>query len=165
MGNFPTLLEEDFQAFDKALKELLGRAGADFAVLIEKAGYRIHEAGNTGGCDTTSLASLAAGAFMATGMFTTLLEEPRFHAMYQQGEGTSTLILEVEESCLLLVAFRACLSVGAIKFYAQATLKQLAAQLAAARQRAPEAQVDLATLNPDEIGDVFQKDPERGVRR
>lgn len=160
MGNFPTLQEEDFQTFDTSLKELLGRSGADFAVLIEKAGYRIHEAGKVGSCDTTQLASLAAGAFMATGMFTTLLEEPHFRAMYQQGESTSTLLLEIEESCLLLVAFRACLSVGAIKFYAQTTLKQLAAQLAAARQRAPENQIDLATLNPEEIGDVFQRSPQ-----
>ncbi len=161
MGNFPTLQAEDFREFDAAMKELLGRTEADFAVLIEKAGYCIHVAGETGGCDTTSLASLVAGAYMATGMFTALLKESHQTAMYQQGEKVSTLVLDVDEACLLLMVFRSQRSVGAMKFYARETVRRLAAHLEAARRRAPDRQLDLATLNPADIGDLFQRGPSR----
>ena len=157
MAAFPTLKEEDFREFDGAMKDLLARTEADFAVLIEKAGYRIHVAGDEGGRDTTPLATLAANAFNATEFLTGLLQEPHFSGMYQQGEQVSTLILSVDTSCLLLIVFKTTRSVGAVKFYARDTLQRLAAQLEAARQRAPEQQVDLASLNPDDIGDLFKQ--------
>lgn len=159
MGDFPTLIEEDFRQFDGAMKDLLSLSGADFAILIEKAGYRIHVAGNAVGHDTDTLATLAANSFAATNFLTGLLQETHFSGMYQQGQRVSTLILNIDESCLLLVVFQALRSVGAVKYFAHDTLKRLAEQLRRARERAPERQVDLASLNPHDIGDLFSRTP------
>ena len=56
MGQFPQLNQEDLDALDVAMSELLGKSEANVALLVEKAGYLIHQCGNQEAMDATTFA-------------------------------------------------------------------------------------------------------------
>lgn len=157
MGLFPQLLEEDFQQFNSFLNDLLAKTEAETALVVEKAGYLIHQCGKTSQFDTTQVATLASNAFNATQFMATLINEPNFGGMYQQGENFSTLIMNVDENALLVVVFKAQLSVGAVKYFAATAIRQLADQLVLASARAPGQGFDLCDMDVTDIGALFQR--------
>lgn len=157
MPGFPQLLEEDFQQITAALNDLLTKSEARTALIVEKAGYLIIQCGDTAEFDTTELATLAANAFAATQFMADRLKETNFSSMYQQGETMSVLWLNVDECSLLVVVFKASLSVGMVKYYATDTIKHVADQMTIAHQRAPSAAFDIADLNPTDVAELFHK--------
>ena len=58
MGQFPQLNQEDIDHLDAVLRELLKKSEANIALLVEKAGYLIHQSGNPEQNDTTTFATL-----------------------------------------------------------------------------------------------------------
>lgn len=154
---FPQLIEEDFQCLDQALKDLLGKTEADAALLVEKAGHLIHQAGDQNAFPPDVLATLASNSFNAVQFMAGLLNEDKFPGLYQQGERCSTLMLNVDEHCMLVVIFRADLSVGAIRYYAQETAKTIAQQLQVAGARAPSVSFDLTDLNVADVQALFRR--------
>ena len=158
MAEVPQLLEEDVQQFTLSLDELLTKSEANFALLVEKAGYLIHQCGDFKQVDTTNLATLASNSFAATEyMMANTLSEPAFSGMYIQGEEFSTLVTKIDESFLLVVIFKAHLSVGAVKYFAGSTIQRLATQLEIARHRTPGVGYDLIDLNTTDVGALFKK--------
>ena len=156
MANFPQLTEEDFQQFDNALNELLAKSEASTVLIVEKAGHLIHQCGTiSGGAD--QLATLAANSFAATQFMASLSDEPNFTGMFQQGEKISTLIMNIEEHCILVILFSSTLSVGLIKHYAATTIQRVAGQLATAQARAPGVVFDLTDLNVTDASALFRK--------
>jgi predicted regulator of Ras-like GTPase activity (Roadblock/LC7/MglB family) len=157
MGQFPQLIEDDFQHFNNALTELLTKSEASTALIVEKAGYLIQQCGASNDVDTTTLATLASNAFNATQFMASLIQETNFTGMYQQGEHFSTLILNIDENSLLVVIFKATLGVGMVKYYAHDTIKQLSSQLQIAEHRAPGKGFDLIDLNATDLGELFKR--------
>lgn len=157
MAQFPQLTEEDFHQFNAVLRDLLAQSEATFAIIVEKAGYLIHQFGEVGEVDTTQLATLAANAFNATEFMTQIIKEPRFTGMYQQGEHHSTLMINVDEHCLLVTVFPADISAGAVRYFAEFTTRDIATQIQRAHERAPGNTFDLVTLNPADVGNLFHK--------
>ncbi len=157
MANFPQLTEEDYQQFDHALNDLLEKTEASVVLIVEKAGHLIHQRGEHAQLDTVQLATLASNAFNATQFMASLIDETNFTGMYQQGEKASTLMLNVDEHCLLLIIFKAQLSVGMVKYYASNTIKQVTDQLQVAHQRAPGVVFDLTDLNITDAPAFFRK--------
>lgn len=157
MLTFPQLTEDDKQAFDAALGDLIRKSEALMALIVERAGYLIQHFGEVDNYDTTQLANLAANSFNATEFMTNLLGENDFSSMYQQGERVSTLILNIDHRCLLVIIFPSTLSVGVMKYYASRTIQQLAEQLQLADARAPGAGIDPALLNITDSADFFKK--------
>lgn len=157
MAGFPQILEEDSNRFTEALGSLIERSGATSALIVEKAGYLIHQAGPSTNFDTTQVATLASNAFNATQFLASLISETNFTGMYQQGELFSTVILNIDENALLVVVFKASLSVGMIKYYAGATIQIIAEQLVTAQNRDPGQGIDLADLNPTDVGELFKR--------
>ena len=156
MANFPQLTEEDVQKFDEALNELLAKSEATTVLIVEKAGHLIHQCGTvSSGAD--QLATLAANSFAATQFMAGLSGEPNFTGMFQQGEKISTLIMNIEEHCILVILFSSSLGVGLIKHYAAATIQRVAEQLQIAQQRAPGVVFDLTDLNVTDAGALFRK--------
>ena len=144
----PQFNEEDVACFDAVLRTLLEQSEASVALLVERAGYLIHQCGPSDGFDAVQVATLASNAFAATEFMANLIHEPDFSGMYQQGSVVSTLTLNIGASCLLFVAFPAQLSAGAIKYFAAQAVIDLGAQIDAAQSRAPGKGIDLADLNP-----------------
>lgn len=157
MATFPQLNEEDFQQFNEALNDLLAKSEATTVLIVEKAGYLIHQNGDTNQFDTTTVATLASNAYQATKFMTTLINEQHFSVMYQQGDEVSSIIVDVDENCVLVVVFKAILSVGMIKYYATETGRRVAAQLVTAQQRDPDKGFDLIDLNTTDVAGLFRR--------
>jgi predicted regulator of Ras-like GTPase activity (Roadblock/LC7/MglB family) len=157
MATFPQLNEEDFQQFNEALNDLLAKSEATTVLIVEKAGYLIHQNGDKDQFDATTVATLASNAYQATKFMTTLINEEHFSVMYQQGDAVSSIIVDVDENCVLVIVFKAELSVGMIKYYATETGRRVAAQLETAQRRDPGKGFDLIDMNATDVAGLFRR--------
>ncbi|HWD21309.1 MAG TPA: roadblock/LC7 domain-containing protein [Verrucomicrobiae bacterium] len=157
MAGLPQLIDEDIQCLDGALGDLLERSEATAALIIDKGGPLICQRGDLERYDTTTIAALAAGSFCATQAIAERCGEINFSSIYQQGDHTSILCRNIDDNLLLIVLFRAALSVGAIKYYGDSAADLIATQLQKAQQRDPGQTVDLVSMNVLDAADVFRK--------
>lgn len=157
MPGLPPLIEEDMQALDAAVDELLRKSEATAIIIVDKGGPILTQRGAVAQYDTTTIAALAAGSFSATQAIAERLGESNFTCIYQQGEAHSTLFCDIDEDVLLIAIFGADVSVGVVKHYASSTIDKVGAQLKNARQRAPGQGIDLVSLNSPDAADIFHK--------
>ena len=157
MPGLPQLIEQDIAAINHALHDLLTKTESNNVLVLDKGGFLITQVGDEAATDTTTLAALAAGSFAATSTIANLVQEPDFSSIYQQGNIFSLLVENIDENCLLMVVFKATISVGAIKFYARSTVPVIAAQIVVARTRNPDATLDLSMLNLADTKSLFTK--------
>ncbi len=157
MSQFPTLHQEDIDLIDAVLCELLRKSEANIALLVEKAGYLIHQCGNPEQIDTTTFATLGSNAYNAVQFMASLVNESNFSSMYQQGESYSTLMLNIDENSLLVIVFPTHLTVGSMKYYAGPAVRSIADKIALASQRAPGAGLDLSDLNATDVQALFHR--------
>ena len=144
------------KAFDQILGDLVRKSEAMLAMIVEKAGYLIHQWGNTENVDSVTFATLGSNAFNATHFMAQLVNEPNFTSVYQQGETYSTLILNIEENTLLVLVFGTEQTVGSMKYYAAPAVRHVAAQINLASSRG-ETPLDLCDMNPDDVQAVVFK--------
>jgi predicted regulator of Ras-like GTPase activity (Roadblock/LC7/MglB family) len=157
MFTLPPLNEEDVQVIQEELSGLLGRTEAITAILVDKGGFVVATNGQSEQFDVTTLGALAAASYTANQAIANLINEPNFSSVYQQGESFSLLVNNIDEHCLLVVVFHAIQSVGAIKYYAASTIRHIAGQLIAARERAPGEGYDLSMLNMADPSEIFRR--------
>ena len=157
MATLPQLIEEDIQRLDEALKEFLAQTDAKTALVIDKGGFLIAHQGESTEFDLTTIGALASGAFMANQTIAGLVNEENFNSIYQQGDKYSMFVVNVDEHCMLVVIFLSQVGVGVVKFYAKMAVTRIAAQLAAAQERAPGAGLDLSVLNAANPQEFFRK--------
>jgi predicted regulator of Ras-like GTPase activity (Roadblock/LC7/MglB family) len=156
MASLPPLTEEDVRAIDSALDELLNRSEATAALIIDQGGPLLTQRGQVGQIDTTTVAALAAGSYSATQAIAERVGEVAFNCIYQQGAQSSLLVTRIDENLLLVVIFKASLSVGVVKFFAKGAIFHVEEQLTIARKRAPGAHMDLVGMETVD-NPVFQK--------
>jgi len=157
MPTLPQLIEEDIKVCDRALRDLLAHSEATTALIIDKGGFLITTSGETEDFDTTTIAALASGAYLANQTIANLVHEENFNSVYQAGEKHSMLVVNVDEHCLLTIIFKATTSVGAVKYFATMTGARIAQQLIIAQMRAPEAGLDLSVANVADTSGFFKK--------
>ena len=157
MGTLPQLIEEDIQRLDDELRELLAQTDATTALIIDKGGFLISQSGDNRQFDLTTIAALASGAFMANQTIANLVHEPSFDSVYQQGQKFSMFIMNVDEHCLLVVIFKASVSVGVVKYFSAPASTNIAKQMVVAQQRDPGAGLDLSVLNIADTADLFKR--------
>ena len=160
MATLPQIFEEDVQEINRALHDLILKAEANAALLIDKGGFLITARGETETFDTTTMGALAAASFAATEGIASLVSEPNFRSVYQQGETFSLLVDNVDQYSLLTVVFKAAISVGAVKYYAAETVARIAKQLQVAHDRNPDGGYDLSMLNLPDTKSLFTKNLE-----
>ena len=153
----PQLIAEDMRELDRLLGELVSRSEASAALIIDKAGFLIAQTGDFSEFDSTTLAALAAGTYAATQGMASVISEPNFTCVYQQGENLSLLVRNVDLETLVVVVFKANVSVGAVKYFSNACVPQLAKQFATASQRDPDGKLDLAMMNMEDSSGFFRK--------
>lgn len=152
------MIDEDVQRLDSVLRELLVRSESSIALIIDKGGPLISQCGVVASFDSTTVAALAAGSFCATQAIAERMGETTFSSIYQQGQQNSLLVTNIDEDLLLIVVFRAQLSVGLVKYYAAFAIAQVAAQLDQARRRTPDASTpDLVSMDALDVSGVFRK--------
>jgi predicted regulator of Ras-like GTPase activity (Roadblock/LC7/MglB family) len=157
MATLPQLIEEDIQCLDDAMRELLEKSDATTALIIDKGGFLITGQGDSRQFDTTTIAALASGAYMANQTIANLVHETNFNSVYQQGEKFSMFVLCIDEHCLLVVIFKAQVSVGLVKYFAVPAAEQVATQLRSAQERDPGGGLDLSELNLADTADLFRR--------
>lgn len=157
MFNLPQITEEDVRVIDKAAGELIAQTEASAVLITDVGGALIVQKGDVAGFDITSIAALASNSYNATQMIASLINEPNFTAVYQQGDNYGLLVMNVEEYCIMIVIFKASVSVGLIKYCAQDTVKTIAAQMKIAAARAPGATLDMVEMDVGDIGEVFKR--------
>ena len=157
MATLPQLFEEDIKHIDRALQDLLAGSEAAIACIIDKGGFLITHAGDPGDFDLTTIAALASGAYLANQTIANLVHEENFDSVYQQGEKFSMFVLNVDEFCLLVLIFKAAISVGAVKYFALRASPRIAKQLQAAKERDPGGGLDLSVLNVANPGQLFHR--------
>lgn len=156
-NTLPQLIEEDIQRLDDVLADLLEKSEATAALVIDKGGFLIASQGESRKFDLTTIAALASGAYMANQTIANLIHETSFNSVYQQGEKFSMFVICVDEYCLLVVIFKAQVSVGVVKYFATPAAQHIAHQLQRAQERDPGAGLDLSELNLAETGDLFKR--------
>jgi predicted regulator of Ras-like GTPase activity (Roadblock/LC7/MglB family) len=157
MATLPQLIEEDIERLDDAMRELLEKSDATTALIIDKGGFLITSQGDSRQFDTTTIAALASGAFMANQTIANLVHETGFNSVYQQGEKFSMFVICVDENCLLVVIFKAQVSVGVVKYYAVPAVARVAEQMVRAQAREPGAGLDLSELNLADTSGLFKR--------
>jgi predicted regulator of Ras-like GTPase activity (Roadblock/LC7/MglB family) len=157
MATLPQLIEEDMQRLNDALLEFIGQTDATAALIIDKGGFLITHQGDSSQFDVTTIGALASGAFMANQTIASLVNEPNFNSVYQQGEKSSMLVVNIDEHCLLIVIFSANIGVGIMKYFAAGAIRKIAGQLVVARNRNPDGGYDLSVLNLADSESLFRK--------
>jgi predicted regulator of Ras-like GTPase activity (Roadblock/LC7/MglB family) len=157
MSQFPQLIQEDMDLLTQVMRELLDKSEAHVALLVEKAGYLIHQCGNPASIDTTTFATLGSNAYNAVQFMAQLVNENNFTSMYQQGENFSTLMVNVDENSLLVIVFPTHLTVGSMKYFSAPAARSIAECIHAAAQRSPGQGLDLSDLDPKDVQALFQK--------
>jgi predicted regulator of Ras-like GTPase activity (Roadblock/LC7/MglB family) len=157
MVTLPQLIEEDIQQLDSALDELLEKTDATTALIIDKGGFLIANAGDERQFDLTTIAALASGAYLANQTIANLIHETNFNSVYQQGDKFSMFVISVDECCLLTVIFKAQLSVGAVKYFSAPAARYIERQLVIAHERNPSRTIDLSVLNLADPSEIFKR--------
>src|SRR5580700_7291217 len=157
MATLPQLLEEDIKQLDRTLQDLLASSEAAVACIIDKGGFLITHSGEANDFDLTTIAALASGAYLANQTIANLVHEENFDSVYQQGEKFSMFVLNVDEHVLLVLIFRAAISVGAVKYFALRASPRIAKQLQTAKERDPAGGLDLSVLNIADTSKVFRR--------
>jgi predicted regulator of Ras-like GTPase activity (Roadblock/LC7/MglB family) len=157
MATLPQLIEEDIERLGGELRDLLEKSDATTALIIDKGGFLITSQGDTRQFDLTTIAALASGAYLANQTIANLVHETNFNSVYQQGEKFSMLVMCVDENCLLVVIFRAQVSVGAVKYFAMPAVKHVTVQFQIAQERNPGAGLDLSELNLADPSELFKR--------
>jgi predicted regulator of Ras-like GTPase activity (Roadblock/LC7/MglB family) len=151
------LIEEDVERLNAELKELVEKSDATTALIIDQGGFLITSQGETAQFDLTTIAALASGAYLANQTIANLVHETNFNSVYQQGENYSMFIVCVDVHCLLVVIFKAQLSVGVVKYFALPAAQAVARQLEIARVRDPSSGLDLSELNLVNTTELFKR--------
>lgn len=163
MSGLPALNQEDESLFAKALKDFLSRSKAHRALLLDQAGYIIHQAGRNPELDTDSFAALTSNAFNAIDAIDALsecLQETDFKILHQRGSVHQTGIFRIDESCLLVAVVSADIPFSALEDAAAITVAQIAEHLKRTRDRTPEVSIDIADHDPASVkGFLFNRKP------
>ena len=157
MATLPQLIEEDIERLRGELRDLLEKTDATTALIIDKRGFLITSQGDTRQFDLTTIAALASGAYMANQTIANLVHETNFNSVYQQGENFSMFVMCVDENCLLVVIFKAQVSVGAVKYFAAPSVERIGMQFQIAQERDPGAGIDLSEMNLADPSGLFKK--------
>jgi predicted regulator of Ras-like GTPase activity (Roadblock/LC7/MglB family) len=157
MSQFPQLIQADMDALDGEMRDLLRKSEANLALLVEKAGYLIHQCGSQEAMDSATFATLGSNAFNAVQFMAQLVNEGNFTSMYQQGERYSTLMLNVDENALLVLVFPTHLTLGSVKYYATPAALAIGASIRSAAARVGANSLDLSDLDPLDISEIFRE--------
>jgi len=157
MPTLPELLDEDVQEINAALKDFLTKSEASLALVTAEGGFVVMQQGDVERFDTVTLGALSGNAFNAAQAIASLIDEPSFTHICQQGEHYSVLAGAIDSYNTMVVLFPARVSVGAVKYFAAPAIRRIAQQLKKAHQRPSNRGIDLALLNLADASDLFKR--------
>ncbi len=142
--------EADAARIDAVLRRFLGDASCAAAMLIDRSGQPLAEAGTARTLDIGSIGALAAAAFSATAALARLLGESEFSVLFHEGVKESMHVSTVDEQTILLAIFDERTTIGMVRLFAREACASIGAILEEARKRPKRVGALAAPLTADE---------------
>ncbi len=155
------IFEEGFGAIKESMERFLKQSDANIVLLIDKDGRLITTAGDIGGLDLASFASLAAADFSATSQLAMLIGEEDFDTLYHQGKRQHLYFTTVTEGIILAVIFDEKTTLGLVRVRIKNAKEELSKifetvfKKEAETQAAPPEIEDLSKEIEDELDKLF----------
>ncbi|HIF95867.1 MAG TPA: roadblock/LC7 domain-containing protein [Myxococcales bacterium] len=153
------LQKETSAAIQIVIDGLLDDSGARGVFIVDRVGQLIGQAGRMGELDTTSLATLAAGAIAATGGLAQILGEEEFPTHFHQGERGSLHMTLVDDRGILIVIFDDKNALGLVRLRARRAGAELATVFEHSQKKqeakGPDNRTAFADFTDEEIDNLF----------
>ena len=153
-----TLTPEDEHALRRGMERLLQESSAHCALLVDKGGQLLVQAGQRAAFDATTFATLTAADFSANDQLARLLGETDFSSLFHQGERESMLVSDVARRAILIVLFDARTTLGLVRLRLRPAVEELSHIVHAMAARDAQAGAPRAILAgaDEEIDRLFQ---------
>jgi predicted regulator of Ras-like GTPase activity (Roadblock/LC7/MglB family) len=153
-----TLTPEDELALRRGMERLLQESGAHSALLVDRGGQLLAQAGQRPAFDATTFATLTAADFSANDQLARLLGESDFTSLFHQGERESMLVADIARRAILVVLFDSRTTLGLVRLRLRPAAGELARTVDAMSARDAQAGAPRAILAgaDDEIDRLFQ---------
>jgi predicted regulator of Ras-like GTPase activity (Roadblock/LC7/MglB family) len=153
-----TLTPEDAHALRRGMERLLQESSAHCAMLVDRGGQLLAQAGERPAFDATTFATLTAADFSANDQLARLLGETDFTSLFHQGERESMLVSDVARRAILVVLFDARTTLGLVRLRLRPTVEELTRIVDAMSARDAQAGAPRPILAgaDDEIDRLFQ---------
>jgi predicted regulator of Ras-like GTPase activity (Roadblock/LC7/MglB family) len=158
-ANSWTLTPDDEGALRQGMERLLLESGAHCALLVDRGGQLLVQAGRRPDFDVTTFATLAAADYSANDQLAQLLGETDFSSLFHQGDQESMLLSDVGRRAILVVLFGPRTTLGLVRLRLRATvdtLSTLVTSMALRDAAATGARPALLAGADDEIDRLFQ---------
>jgi predicted regulator of Ras-like GTPase activity (Roadblock/LC7/MglB family) len=120
-----TLTSEDELALRRGMERLLQACGAHCALLVDRGGQLLTQAGERPAFDATTFATLTAADFSANDQLARLLGETDFTSLFHQGERESMLVADIARRLILVVLFDSRTTLGLVRLRVRPALEDL----------------------------------------
>ena len=120
-----TLTPEDELALRRGMERLLQECGAHCALLVDRGGQLLTQAGDRPSFDATTFATLTAADFSANDQLARLLGENDFSSLFHHGDRESMLVADIARRAILVVLFDARTTLGLVRLRLRPALEEL----------------------------------------
>jgi predicted regulator of Ras-like GTPase activity (Roadblock/LC7/MglB family) len=142
--------EADAARIDAVLRRFLSDSSSSAAVLIDRSGQPLAEAGTARTLDIVSIGALAAGAFSSTAALARLLGESEFSVLFHEGIRESLHVSTVDDNTILLAIFDERTTIGMVRLFAKEATASIGTILEETRKRPKRVGVLAAPLTDEE---------------
>jgi predicted regulator of Ras-like GTPase activity (Roadblock/LC7/MglB family) len=142
--------EADAARIDAVLQRFLADSNGAAALLIDRSGQPLAEAGTSRTLDVGSIGALAAAAFSSTAALARLLGESEFSVLFHEGVRESMHVSTVDEQTILLAIFDERTTVGMVRLFAREASRSIGVILEETRKRPKRVGALAAPLTDDE---------------
>ena len=120
-----SLGESDHQRINEHLTALLRESDARSAMVVDRTGQLLANAGEELSFDPTVFASLTAADFSANDQLAKMIGEAEFASLFHQGEKESMYLADVGRKLILVVLFDKRTTVGMVRLRVKQTVQDL----------------------------------------
>jgi predicted regulator of Ras-like GTPase activity (Roadblock/LC7/MglB family) len=120
-----SLNESDYHRITEHLTALLRESNARCALLVDRTGQLLANAGEQLSFDPAAFASLTAADFSANDQLAKMIGEPEFASLFHQGERESMYLADVARRVILVVLFDQRTTVGMVRLRVRQTVGEL----------------------------------------
>ncbi|MDH5642758.1 MAG: roadblock/LC7 domain-containing protein [Gemmatimonadota bacterium] len=150
-----SLGESDYTKITAQLTDLLKESNARCAMVVDRTGQLLANAGEALSFDPTVFASLTAADFSANDQLAKMIGEPEFASLFHQGEKESMYLADVARKLILVVLFDQRTTVGLVRLRVKQTVQDLTVVIEEMFSRGPETGGGLLEGADDEIDLLF----------
>jgi predicted regulator of Ras-like GTPase activity (Roadblock/LC7/MglB family) len=142
--------EGEAARIDAVLHRFLSDSNSSAALLIDRSGQPLAEAGTARTLDVGSIGALAAAAFSATAALAQLLGESEFSVLFHEGVKEHMHVSTVDQHTILLAIFDDRTTIGMVRLFSREACTSIGAALEETRKRPKLVGVLAAPLTAEE---------------